>query len=209
MLTYHNVQFLPPQPPPRPQLVVFMHYNYGNNSNYNLLFQVGCFFFDMYLHIFFLVITFYICTFAEQNTTEEQSLKILFNNKRQPRNGEGTGNCPNSFLGVFCTPKVRLSCIFIFSNMQKENQTQAKPSQDVMVAVAQFVSDANYEFDLATLPGEIEEINNLFMDTDYADTIETRRKMLRCKKFILDFCQVVDVDVLVQIENFSKHHGNV
>lgn len=93
--------------------------------------------------------------------------------------------------------------------MSKENQPQAKPSRDVMVAVAQFVSDANNEFDLATLPGEIEEINNLFLDTAYADTIETRRKMLRCKKFILDFCQVVDVELLVQIENFFKNYDHV
>lgn len=89
------------------------------------------------------------------------------------------------------------------------NQEQKTSHTDVMPALAKFVSDANYEFDLATLPGEIEEINNLFLDTAYADTIETRRKMLRCKKFILDFCQVVDVDVLVEIENFSKQHGNV
>ena len=89
------------------------------------------------------------------------------------------------------------------------NQEKKTSHTDVMPVLAKFVSDANYEFDLATLPGEIEEINNLFLDTAYADTIETRRKMLRCKKFILDFCQVVDVDVLVEIENFSKHHGNV
>lgn len=89
------------------------------------------------------------------------------------------------------------------------NQETKTSHTDVMPALAKFVIDANFEFDLATLPGEIEEINTLFMDTDYADTIETRRKMLRCKKFILDFCQVVDVDVLVQIENFSKDHGNV
>jgi hypothetical protein len=91
--------------------------------------------------------------------------------------------------------------------MQKENVKTSHT--DVMPALAKFVSEANFEFDLATLPGEIEEINNLFLDTAYADTIETRRKMLRCKKFILDFCQVVDVDVLVEIENFSKNHGNV
>jgi hypothetical protein len=93
--------------------------------------------------------------------------------------------------------------------MSKENQTQATPSRDVMVAVAQFVSDANFEFDLAALPAEIEEINDLFLDTPYADSVEIRRKMLRCKKFILDFCQMVDVDLLVQIENFSKQHGRV
>jgi len=90
-----------------------------------------------------------------------------------------------------------------------QNQENKTSHTDVMPTLAKFVSDANFEFDLATLPGEIEEINTLFMDTDYADTIETRRKMLRCKKFILDFCQVVDVDLLVQIENFSKDHGNV
>jgi hypothetical protein len=89
------------------------------------------------------------------------------------------------------------------------NQEQKTSHTDVMPVLAKFVSDANNEFDLATLSGEIEEINNLFLDTAYADTIETRRKMLRCKKFILDFCQVVDVDVLVEIENFSKNHGNV
>ncbi len=91
--------------------------------------------------------------------------------------------------------------------MSKENQKTSHT--DVMPVLAKFVSDANFEFDLATLPGEIEEINDLFLDTDYANDIETRRKMLRCKKFILDFCQVVDVDLLVEIENFSKHHGNV
>lgn len=80
---------------------------------------------------------------------------------------------------------------------------------DVMPTLAKFVSDANNEFDLATLPGEIEEIHDLFLDTAYADTIETRRKMLRCKKFIQDFCQVVNIDLLLQNENFSKNHGNV
>jgi hypothetical protein len=80
---------------------------------------------------------------------------------------------------------------------------------DAMPTLAKFVSNANNEFDFATLPAEIDEINNILMDTDYADSIETRRKMLRCKKFILDFCQVVDVDLLVQIERFSKEHGNV
>ena len=89
------------------------------------------------------------------------------------------------------------------------NQKQKTSHTDVMPVLAKFVSDANFEFDLAALPGEIEEINNLFLDTEYADSVETRRKMLRCKKFILDFCQMVDVDLLVQIENFSKDHGNV
>lgn len=90
-----------------------------------------------------------------------------------------------------------------------QNTKNKTSHTDVMPTLAKFVSDANSEFDLATLPGEIEEINTLFLDTAYADTIETRRKMLRCKKFILDFCQVVDVDLLIQIENFSKDHGNV
>ena len=91
--------------------------------------------------------------------------------------------------------------------MQKENVKTSHT--DAMPTLAKFVSDANSEFDFATLPAEIDEISDLLMDTDYADTVETRRKMLRCKKFILDFCQVVDVDLLVQIENFSKEHGNV
>jgi hypothetical protein len=89
------------------------------------------------------------------------------------------------------------------------NTKQKTSHTDVMPTLAKFVSDANSEFDFKTLPAEIEEIHDLFLDTAYADTIETRRKMLRCKKFILDFCQVVDVDVLVEIENFSKYHGNV
>jgi hypothetical protein len=89
------------------------------------------------------------------------------------------------------------------------NPKQKTSHTDVMPTMAKFVSDANNEFDLATLPEAIEEINNLFLDTAYADTIETRRKMLRCKKFILDFCQVLNQDSLLEIENFSKNHGNV
>jgi hypothetical protein len=91
--------------------------------------------------------------------------------------------------------------------MSKENVKTSHT--DAMPKLAKFVSDANFEFEIATLPGEIEEITDMFLDTHYANTIETRRKLLNCKKFILDFCQVVDVDLLVQIENFSKNHGNV
>lgn len=95
----------------------------------------------------------------------------------------------------------------LFSIMQTENQKTSHT--DVMPKLAKFVSDANFEFEIATLSGEIEEITDMFLDTHYADTIETRRKLLNCKKFILDFCQVVDVDLLVQIEKLNKEHGYV
>jgi hypothetical protein len=84
-----------------------------------------------------------------------------------------------------------------------------KEHNDVILAITQFHSSDLLQEEIQQLPNNLQEIFDFVLDTHYGDNIETRRKMLRCKKFILDFCQLVDVDVLVEIENFSKNHGNV
>jgi hypothetical protein len=91
--------------------------------------------------------------------------------------------------------------------MQKENLKTSHT--DVMPAVAIFLSEVTFEGNLKNLPSEMQEINNLLLETEQANQLHVREKMLRCQKFILDFCQVMKPFSMEQVETACKENGNV
>lgn len=75
--------------------------------------------------------------------------------------------------------------------MQKENQNKKTSHSDVMPTLAKFAQDAYFEFEVAELPDEMQEITNLLMETEQADQQHVRLKALNCLKFISDFSKAL------------------
>lgn len=91
--------------------------------------------------------------------------------------------------------------------MQKENQKTSHT--DVMPAVAHFLNEVSFEGNLKDLPNEMQEINNLLLETEQANALHVREKMLRCQKFILDFCQVMEPFSMEQVDEACKKYSYV
>ena len=92
--------------------------------------------------------------------------------------------------------------------MLKENQ-KASSSQDVMKAVAHFISEVQFEYELKELPNEMQEIGNLLLETPQANDLHVREKMLRCQKFIKDFSKLMDPFSTHEVETALKQNGYV
>lgn len=64
--------------------------------------------------------------------------------------------------------------------MKKENQL--KTHRDVMRSVAIFVSNLSFEGDFKKQPIYLQEIFELLLDTEFANDLILRQKMLSCLK---------------------------
>lgn len=91
--------------------------------------------------------------------------------------------------------------------MQKENQKTSHT--DVMPAVANFISEVNFQFDLQNLPNDMQEISELLLETEQADDLQVREKMLRCLNLIRQFSKVMKPFSTGQIETACKEYSHV
>ncbi len=88
--------------------------------------------------------------------------------------------------------------------MQKENQTQVQSSRDVMCAVAHFVSEVNCQGSLQELPIEMQEITELLLETEQANDLHVREKMLRCLNTIRALAKAIEPFTPNQVETACK-----
>ena len=96
-----------------------------------------------------------------------------------------------------------------FSIMLKENQNQASASRDVMTAVAKFVGERNFEGFNEQLPDDMQEITELFLQTDFANDLHMREKALRCLNLIRQFSSTMAPFSTEQVYEACKEHGYV
>lgn len=88
--------------------------------------------------------------------------------------------------------------------MLKENEPQAISSQDVMTAVAHFVSEVNFQGSLQDLPYEMQEITELLLETKQANELHVREKMLRCLNTIRGLAKAIEPFTANQVETACK-----
>ena len=93
--------------------------------------------------------------------------------------------------------------------MLKENQNQASASRDVMTAVAKFVGERTFEGFTEQLPDDMQEITELFLQTDFANDLHMREKALRCLNLIRQFSSTMAPFSTEQVYEACKEHGYV
>lgn len=78
-----------------------------------------------------------------------------------------------------------------------------------MPALASFIAEENYQETLKTLPNETQEIMDLLYETEQADDVRVREKMLRCIHFIRKFSEALEPFTKQQIETACNNQTNV
>ena len=93
--------------------------------------------------------------------------------------------------------------------MTKENQNQAGTSRDVMTAVAKFIGETTFEGFTEQLPDDMQEITELFLQTEFANDLHMREKALRCLNLIRQFSSTMAPFTSEQVYEACKEHGYV
>ena len=91
--------------------------------------------------------------------------------------------------------------------MSKENQITSY--HDVMPAVAKFVGETTFEGFTEQLPDDMQEITELFLQTDFANDLHMREKALRCLNLIRQFSSTMAPFSTEQVYEACKEHGYV
>lgn len=89
--------------------------------------------------------------------------------------------------------------------MLKENVSTSH--RDVMPAVAKMVGEVTFEGYLPTLPDEMQEICELFLETEQANDRVIREKMLRCLHTIRKLSQTMAPFTSAQVYEACKEQG--
>ena len=91
--------------------------------------------------------------------------------------------------------------------MSKENQITSH--HDVMPAVAKFIGETTFEGFTEQLPDDMQEITELFLQTDFANDLHMREKALRCLNLIRQFSSTMAPFSTEQVYEACKEHGYV
>jgi len=91
--------------------------------------------------------------------------------------------------------------------MTKENVITSH--HDVMPAVAKFVGETTFEGFTEQLPDDMQEITELFLQTDFANDLHMREKALRCLNLIRQFSSTMAPFSTEQVYEACKEHGYV
>ena len=91
--------------------------------------------------------------------------------------------------------------------MQKENQNTSH--HDVMPAVAKFIGDRTFEGAVEELPVDMQEIADLFLQTQFANDLHMREKLIRCLNLIREFSRTLQPFSNEQVYEACKEQGYV
>ena len=91
--------------------------------------------------------------------------------------------------------------------MTKENSKTSHT--DVFPAVATFLNQVNFDGNLHDLPLEMQEITELLLETEQANELHVREKMLRCLNIIRQFSKTMEPFSSQQIEKACNIHSHV
>lgn len=91
--------------------------------------------------------------------------------------------------------------------MLKENVITSH--HDVMPAVAKFIGETTFEGFTEQLPDDMQEITELFLQTDFANDLHMREKALRCLNLIRQFSSTMAPFSTAQVYEACKEQGYV
>jgi hypothetical protein len=93
----------------------------------------------------------------------------------------------------------------LFSIMLKENLITSY--HDVMPAVAKFVGERTFEGFTQELPADMQDIFERFMETDHANDLKMREKVMRCLNLIRQFSITMAPFTTDQVYEACKEQG--
>lgn len=91
--------------------------------------------------------------------------------------------------------------------MSKENQITSY--HDVMPAVAKFIGEKTFEGFIEELPADMQDIAERFLETNHANDLHVREKLLRCLNLIREFSQTLQPFSKEQVYEACKEQGYV
>lgn len=89
------------------------------------------------------------------------------------------------------------------------NQEKNTSHHDVMPAVAKFIGETTFEGFTDQLPDDMQEITELFLQTDFANDLHMRAKALRCLNLIRQFSSTMAPFSTEQVYEACKEQGYV
>ena len=90
--------------------------------------------------------------------------------------------------------------------MKVKNQSQT--ANDPILAITHFHTYDLLQEEIQQMPDDLQEIFDLVLDSNYGDTIETRRKMLRIKELISNFAKALEPFTESQIQKSCSNYQN-
>lgn len=90
--------------------------------------------------------------------------------------------------------------------MKTKNKNANLP--DPILAITQFHTSDFLQEEIQQLPNDLQEIFDLVLDSNYGDTIETRRKMLRIKELIGNYAKALEPFTEAQMQQFCSNYQN-
>lgn len=87
-------------------------------------------------------------------------------------------------------------------------KNKPQKNQDPILAITQFHTSDLLQEEIQQLPNDLQEIFDLVLDTDYGDTIQTRRKMLRIKELITNYAKALEPFTEAQIQKCCCNYQN-
>lgn len=88
--------------------------------------------------------------------------------------------------------------------LKKKPQTATDP----ILAITQFHSYDLIQEELQQMPDDLQEIFDLVIDSNYGDTLHTRRKMLRIKELIGNYAKALAPFTEAQIQKSCSNYQN-
>ena len=89
------------------------------------------------------------------------------------------------------------------------NQEKNTSHHDVMPAVAKFIGEKTFEGFVEELPADMQDIVERFLETDHANDIRVREKLLRCLNLIREFSRTLQPFSNEQVYEACKEQGYV
>jgi hypothetical protein len=77
---------------------------------------------------------------------------------------------------------------------------------DVILSITNFLSSDLLQEEIQQLPHDLQEIFDLVLDTNYGDSLETRRKMIRCKEITTLFAKALEPYTEDQIQKRCEEY---
>jgi hypothetical protein len=88
------------------------------------------------------------------------------------------------------------------------NENQITSHHDVMPAVAKFIGEKTFE-GFEELPDDMQEIADLFLQTEFANDLHMREKLIRCLNLIREFGKTMQPFSSEQVYEACKEQGYV
>jgi hypothetical protein len=79
---------------------------------------------------------------------------------------------------------------------------------NVIMSISQFLTSELLQEEIQKLPKDLQEIIDMVFDTPYGNDIETRRKILRCKKIIAEFAKSLEPFTEDEIQKTCEDYIN-